>query len=116
MEVSAKSRYTGISARKVRLVLNEVRGMPAQEAVHMLRLMPQSAASVLATTISSALANAEENFDLDRDAMYIKRAFADEAPHRRWRRFGGRGRFKPWIRSSSNITIILDERDWSLDE
>ncbi len=116
MEVSAKSRYTGISARKVRLVLNEVRGMQAQEAVHMLRLMPQSAAAVLATTIASALANAEENFDLDRDDMYIKTAFADRAPHRRWRRFGGRGRFKPWIRSSSNITVILDERDLSLDE
>ncbi len=116
MEVLAKSRYTGISARKVRLVLNEVRGMPAQEAMHMLRLMPQSAATVLANTIASALANAEENFDLDRGDMYIKTAFADKAPHRRWRRFGGRGRFKPWIRSSSNITVILDEKDLSLDE
>lgn len=116
MEVSAKSRYTGISARKVRLVLNEVRGMQAQAAVHMLRLRPQSAAAVLATTIASALANAAENFDLDREDMYIKRAFADEAPPRRWRRFGGRGRFKPWIRSSSNITIVLDERDWVSDE
>ncbi len=116
MEVSAKSRYTGISARKVRLVMNEVRGMHALEAVQMLHLMPQTAATVLATTISSALANAEENFDLDRDDMYIKTAYADQAPLRRWRRFGGRGRFKPWIRNSSNITIILDEKDSSLDE
>ncbi len=116
MEVSAKNRYTGVSARKVRLVMNEVRGMPALEAVQMLRLMPKSAASILANTISSALANAEENFDLDRDDMYIKTAYADLAPHRKWRRFGGRGRFKPWIRNSSNITIILDEKDSSLDE
>lgn len=115
MEVLAKSRYTGISARKVRLVMNEVRGMQAREAVHMLQLMPQSAAAILATTINSALANAEENFDLDKDVMYVKSAYADQAPHRKWRRFGGRGRFKPWKRNSSNITIILDERDSSLD-
>lgn len=115
MEVSARSRYTGISARKVRLVINEVRGMQAEEAVNMLQLMPQSAATLLASTINSALANAEENFDLDREEMYVKLAFADQAPHRKWRRFGGRGRFKPWKRNSSNITIILDEKVSSLD-
>lgn len=111
MEVSAKARFTGISARKARRVLNEVRGLPAQVAVDMLRLMPQSAAPVVASTITSALHNASENFDLDQSAMYVKAIYADQAPMRRWRRFGGRGRFKPWKRRSSHITVILAEID-----
>ncbi len=111
MEVSAKARYTGISARKARLVLNEVRGMHALEAVRILHVMPQSAAGVLERTIRSALHNASENYGLEQDDMYIKTIFADKAPYRRWRRFGGRGRFKPWRRSSSHITVILDEMD-----
>lgn len=111
MEVSAQARFTGISARKARRVLNEVRGLPAQAAVDMLRLMPQSAASVVAATITSALYNASENFDLEQSAMYVKAIYADQAPMRRWRRFGGRGRFKPWKRRSSHITVILDELD-----
>ncbi len=111
MEVSAKARYTGISARKARLVLDEVRGMHALEAVQVLDLMPQSTAGVLARTIRSALHNASENFGLEQDDMYIKTIYADKAPHRRWRRFAGRGRFKPWKRPSSHITVILDEMD-----
>lgn len=111
MEVSARARFTGISARKARLIVNEVRGMSAVEAVRMLEFMPQSAARVVGSTISSALANASENFGLEQDEMYIKTIVADQAPQRRWRRFGGRGRFKPWKRMSSHITVILDEMD-----
>lgn len=116
MEVSARTRYTGISARKMRLVVNEVRGMDAGQAVNMLGLMPQAAAGVLAGTISSAMANAEANFDLDPDEMFIKTIYADEAPRRRWRRFGGRGRFKPWQRNSSSVTVILDETDTDYED
>lgn len=116
MEVTAKMRFTGISARKARLVVNEVRGMHALEAVDMLRHMPQRAAGVLAGTITSALHNASENLGLDQDEMYIKAVYADQAPMRRWRRFAGRGRFKPWRRRSSHITVVLDEVDAADDD
>jgi large subunit ribosomal protein L22 len=43
--------------------------------------------------------------------MYIYRITADEAPTRKWRRFGARGRFKPWLRRSSHITVVLRERE-----
>jgi large subunit ribosomal protein L22 len=110
MEVRAVTKYVGISAQKTRLVVDEVRGKGAQEAIAILDFMPQQAAGVVQKTIKSALANATENFGLDADEMYISKIYADEGPQRRWRRFGARGRFKPWIRRSSHITVILDER------
>lgn len=113
MEVRAVSKFTGISAQKARLVVDEVRGKDAQEALAVLAFMPQSAANVVAKTIKSALANATENFGLEADDMYIAKIMADDAPIRRWRRFGARGRFKPWLRRSSHITVILDERSAS---
>jgi large subunit ribosomal protein L22 len=110
MEVRAVTKYTGISAQKTRLVLNEMRGRSAEEALAILHFMPQSAAKAVAKAIKSALANATENFGLEAEEMYIAQIFADDAPLRRWRRFGARGRFKPWIRRSSHITVILEDR------
>ncbi len=110
MEVQAVTKFTGISPQKARLIVNEMRGRQAEEAMAMLQFMPQSAARVVAKTIKSALANATENFGLDAGDMYIAMIKADEAPRRKWRRFGARGRFKPWIRRSSHITVVLEER------
>jgi large subunit ribosomal protein L22 len=64
----------------------------------------------VAKTIASALANAEENLGLSREDMVIASISADGAPLRRWRRYGARGRFKPIIRRSSHITVVLEER------
>ncbi len=111
MEVQAVTKFTGISPQKARLVVDVVRGKQAEEAIAMLHFMPQSSAQVVAKTIKSALANATENFGLEASDMYISKIMADEAPRRRWRRFGARGRFKPWIRRSSHITVVLDERE-----
>jgi large subunit ribosomal protein L22 len=61
--------------------------------------------------LSSAIANAEENFGVSRDDLFVYRIFADEATTRKWRRFGPRGRFMPWLRRSSHITVILRERE-----
>lgn len=110
MEVRAVNKFTGISAQKARLVINEMRGRSAEEAVAILQFMPQRAAKEVAKTIKSAIANATENFGLDAEDLYISKIVADEAPTRKWRRFGARGRFKPWLRRSSHITVVLDER------
>jgi large subunit ribosomal protein L22 len=100
----------GISPQKVRLVIDQVRGMQAEQALAMLRHMTQSAAQPVAKTIASALANADENEGLSREDMYVAIISADGAPLRKWRRFGARGRFKPIIRRSSHITVVLEER------
>jgi large subunit ribosomal protein L22 len=110
MEVRAVTKYTGVSPQKTRLVINQVRGMQAEKALSILRFMRQSAADSVAKTIASALANAEENMGLSRGDMYIAKIMADGAPLRRWRRFGARGRFKPIIRRSAHITVVLEER------
>jgi len=110
MEVRAVNKFTGISAQKTRLVINEMRGRPAEEALAILQFMPQRAASEVAKTIKSAISNATENFGLEAEDLYISKIVADEAPTRKWRRFGARGRFKPWLRRSSHITVVLDER------
>jgi len=110
MQVRAVNKFTGISAQKTRLVVDEVRGKKAEAALVLLQYMPQSAAPEVAKTIKSALANANENFGLEASDMYIAIIMVDDAPMRRWRRFGARGRFKPWIRRSSHITVVLEER------
>jgi large subunit ribosomal protein L22 len=60
--------------------------------------------------LASAVANAEENFGVSRDDLVVAKIFADEAPTRKWRRFGARGRFKPLLRRASHVTIVLREK------
>lgn len=108
-EVRAKARYVPMSAQKVRLVIDQVRGMSADDALDLLTFMPQAAAKPVFKLIRSAIANAEENYGLVRSDLYIAEIFADEGPTRRWRRFGARGRFKPILKRSSHVTVVLAE-------
>lgn len=112
-DIRAHARYIHVSPQKLRLVVDLVRGKGALEAMDVLKYTPNAAARPVAKVLASAMANAEENFGLSRDVLYIHRIFADEAPTRRWRRFGARGRFKPILRRSSHITVILREREGS---
>jgi large subunit ribosomal protein L22 len=110
-DIHAHLNNISVSAQKVRLVVNQVRGMEAVAAISMLKFMPNVAARHVNKVLNSAVANAEENFGVSRDNLYVYRAFADEAPTRKWRRFGARGRFKPILRRNSHITVILRERE-----
>ena len=111
MEVRAVARYLPISAQKVRLVIDKVRGLGADEAVVVLKFMPHKGARLVEKLVSSAIANAEENFELNRQDLYVSEIFADEGPTRKWRKFGARGRFKPWLRRSAHVTVTLKERE-----
>lgn len=110
-DIRAQGRFIPLSAQKVRLVADLVRGKGAVQAVDVLRFTPNGAARPIAKVVNSAIANAEENFGVSRDDLYIYRIFVDEAPTRKWRRFGARGRFKPWLRRNSHITVILREKE-----
>ncbi len=114
-EVRAVHRHAPIAAQKARLVVNEVRGKDAADALNMLRFMPQKAADFVYKLIRSAVANAEENFGLEEDELYVSRIFVDDRPRRPKGRFGGRfagrGRFRRQIRRSSHITVVLAERE-----
>jgi large subunit ribosomal protein L22 len=110
-DIRAKLSYAGFSAQKARLIVNLVRGKPAVEAMNSLKFMPQVAARKVSKLLASAVANAEENFGVSRDDLYVYRITADEGPTRKWRRFGARGRFKPLLRRTSHITVVLRERE-----
>lgn len=109
-DIRAKLSYCGISPQKVRLVLDAVRGKPAVDALNALTFIPKLAAKPVRKLLASAVANAEENFGVSRDNLYIYLITADEAPTRKWRRFGARGRFKPMLRRASHVTVVLRER------
>ena len=109
--IHAYGQNIGISAQKVRLVADLVRGRDVNEAYAMLKFVPRLAAQSVSKVLASAMANAEENYGVSRDALYVYRIQIDEGPTRRWRKFGARGRFKPWLRRSSHITVILRERE-----
>ncbi len=110
-DIRAQLRFLTISAQKVRLVVDLVRGKNAVQAMEILRFAPQNAALPVGKLLASAVANAEENFGVSRDDLFVAKIFADEAPTRKWRRFGARGRFKPVLRRSSHVTVVLRERE-----
>jgi large subunit ribosomal protein L22 len=109
-DIRAELNYLPQSAQKVRLVLDSVRGKSANEALDTLRFVNRRAGGPVLKLLKSAIANAEENFGVSRDDLYVAQIYANEAPTRKWRRFGARGRFKPILRRQSHITVVLRER------
>jgi large subunit ribosomal protein L22 len=110
-DIFAQAKFIPISAQKTRLVADLVRGKDVQQAITLLKFTPNRAALPVSKVLVSAMANGEENFGVSRDDMFVYRIMVDEAPTRKWRRFGARGRFKPWLRRASHITVILRERE-----
>ncbi len=110
MDVKAELNHCSVSAQKMRLVIDLVRGKMADDAVSRLRFANKAAAEPVSKLIVSAIANAENNFGLNREKLYIHQITADEAPTRKWRRFGARGRFKPILRRSSHVKVVLREK------
>jgi large subunit ribosomal protein L22 len=110
-QVRSSTRNVGIPAQKVRLIVDLVRGRPAMEALDVLKFMPNAAAKPVAKVIRTAVANAEENVGLSRDDLVIREIYADEGPTLRRGRAGARGRYKPLLKRSSHITVVLEERE-----
>jgi large subunit ribosomal protein L22 len=109
-DIKAEINFLPQSAQKVRLVLDTVRGMSANDALQTLRFVNKRAGGDVLKLLKSAVANAEENFGVSRDDLFVAQIFANEAPTRKWRRFGARGRFKPVLRRQSHVTVVLRER------
>jgi large subunit ribosomal protein L22 len=115
-EVMARAKHVAMSARKVRRVIDQVRGMNADEALDKLHFLPHAAARPVEKLIRSAIANAEQNFEIPRDVLYVTSIMADEGPGltpgKGWRRrFGGRGRYRPIRKRSSHITVVLEDKE-----
>lgn len=107
MEVRAVTRHAFIGPQKLRLVCDQVRGMPAEQALVVLQYMPQKGAKIVHKALSSAIANAVNNHDMDREELVLKTIFADGGPMLKRYKAGARGRYKPRKRRTSHLTVIL---------
>jgi large subunit ribosomal protein L22 len=110
MEVRAIARNVQMSPRKVRLVVDAVRGRKVTEAMAILQFMPQRAARDVYKVVKSAAANAENNYNLDVETLWIHRIAADEGPRlkRVWRRNHGMANRK--LKRWSHISVIVEDR------
>lgn len=108
--VRATAKYIRISPRKVRLVVDAVRGKRVNDALAMLRFMPQKSAREVYKVIQSAAANAENNYGLDPEDLYVSRIYADEGPTLKRYRPRAHGRVSPLLKRSSHITAVVSER------
>lgn len=107
MEVRAVTKNTGVSPRKVRLIVDMVRGKKVDEALAMLRFTPSPTARLVAKVIKSAAANAENGFQMTASDLKIVKIFADEARTLKRYRPRSRGRTSPILKRSSHITVIV---------
>lgn len=111
MEVTAKAMQVRVSPRKMRLVVDLVRGRDVNEALGILKFTPNKAAVDVAKTIRSAQASAENNYDLDPNDLFVKTIFADDGPtFKRWRP-RARGRVNQRLKRTSNLTVIVAEKE-----
>jgi large subunit ribosomal protein L22 len=111
LEVKTIQKHLRLSPRKVRLVVDLVRGKQVDEALSILKMTSKVAALAVSKAINAAAANAENNFGLDRDDLYVSKIFADKGPSRRWRKFGARSRIKPIERRSTHLTVGVTEKE-----
>jgi len=101
----------GISPQKVRLVINMIRGKKVHEALTILRFLPTPTAKAVAKVIKSAVANAENNFQMSPAELRITDIFADKGHTLKRYRAQSRGRINPILKRSSNITVFVAEEE-----
>lgn len=111
MEVKASANQIRRSARKIRLVIDSVRGKSVDEAVAILRFLPHGGAKEVMKVVKSAAANAENNYQMAPEDLYIKRIYADEGPVFKRFRARSRGMASPILKRTSHITVIVEERE-----
>jgi large subunit ribosomal protein L22 len=111
MEARAITRFVRLSPRKVRLVVDQIRGKGVEEALNVLKFVPKRSAGIVAKTLRTAVANAENTQSVDVDRLYVKQVRVDEGGM--WKRFMPRaqGRATRVRKRLSHITIIVDEAE-----
>jgi len=102
-------RYARVSPRKVRYVIDQIRGKSLQEAEAILMLSPKGVSEVVSKLLQSAAANAENNMELNRDQLFVAEIFADGGPSLKRFRPRAQGRASAILKRTSHITVILDQ-------
>jgi large subunit ribosomal protein L22 len=116
MEARAVARFIRMSPRKVRLVVDQIRGVSVNEAYSVLQFSPKAAAEPVQKTLRSAVANAQsksgdEGELVDVDDLVVREAFVDEGPTLKRYRAAAQGRAAPRRRRMSHITVVVETRE-----
>ena len=111
MESKAVAKFVRITPRKVRVVLDLIRGKNVAEAFAILKFTPKAGAVVVEKVLRNAVANAENNYDMDVDKLVIKTAFADDGPTMKRIHPRSRGQAFKILKRTSHVTIVVDEKN-----
>ncbi len=109
MKVKVVAKDIGMPARKVRLIVDTVRGKRVDEALTALSFMPSPAARIVAKVVKSAAANAENNYQMPSSNLRIAAIYADEGRTLKRFRPQARGRISPILKRSSHVTVLVEE-------
>jgi large subunit ribosomal protein L22 len=106
----ASVKNVRISSRKVKIVIDLIRGKKVEDALAILEFTPKSAAPVVKKLLESAIANAENNLSMNRDELYVAEIYANQGPtyKRYWPR--SHGRADMILKRTSHITVVLDQK------
>ena len=107
---SAHAKYVRISSRKVKIVIDLIRGKHVDEALAILMYTPKAAAPVVEKLLLSAIANAENNLSMDRGSLYVAEVFANPGPTLKRYVARSRGSASPMLKRTSHITVVLDQK------
>ncbi len=110
MEAKAVARHVRIAPRKVRIVIDLIRGKNVGEAFAILKHTPKVASEVLKKVLKSAVANAEHNYDMNVDNLYVAAAYVDQGPTLKRIHPRSRGQAFKILKRTSHVTIVVKER------
>ena len=111
MQAKAIAKYVRISTLKVNFICKEIRGKQVDEALAILKFAPKKGARILEKVLNSAIANAEHNFGLNREDLFVSQAYANNAPvMKRWRP-KAKGMAYPILKRSSHVGVVVEERE-----
>ncbi|MDO4565047.1 MAG: 50S ribosomal protein L22 [Clostridia bacterium] len=105
----ATAKYIRISSRKVKIVIDVIRGKSVNEAAAILSYTPKAASEPVLKVLNSAIANAENNLNMNRDELYVAEVYANQGPTLKRYRPRARGSASPIRKRTSHITIVLDQ-------
>lgn len=110
-EAKSIARYVRIAPRKVRIVADLIRGKDIDDALAILRFTPKRGAVILEKVLRSAVANAENNFDMNVDNLFVSTCFVDQGPTLKRIHPRSRGQAFSILKHTSHITVIVKEKE-----
>ena len=109
METKAVAKYLRLSPQKARLVARNVKGLPVEDAINLLRFTPKKAAKLINKVLNSAVANAEQLPGVDIDSLVVKQVLINEGPTLKRIRPRAMGRANRILKRTSHITVVVAE-------